>query len=270
MSSTDKVFSGSIPAFYDTYMVPLIFQTYADDLALRAEALRPSAVLETAAGSGVVPRALARRLPERARYVITDLNQAMLDHAASHQPQPERLEWRQADALDLPFDAGSFDLVLCQFGAMFFPDRPKGYAEARRVLRPGGHYLFSTWDRIEANELADSVTQTMARVFPQDPPRFLARTPHGYHDADQIRADVAAAAFSRIAITHIPAESLVQSAQTAAMAYCQGTPLRNELEARAPDRLQELTDIATAALEERFGKGAIRSKIAAYVITAEK
>ena len=136
MAESDKVFAGSIPEFYDTYMVPLIFEAYATDLAERVAGLAPKAVLETAAGSGVVTRALAARLPSDASYVVTDLNQPMLDHARTKQGPDARITWQQADALKLPFEEGAFDAVVCQFGAMFFPDKVTGYAEARRVLKP--------------------------------------------------------------------------------------------------------------------------------------
>ena len=138
MSSGDQVFTGSIPELYDTYLVPLIFEAYATDLAERAAALAPKTILETAAGSGVVTRALAFRLASDACYAVTDLNQPMLDHAADKQGPDNRITWRQADALDLPFDDAAFDIVICQFGVMFFPDRIAGYVEARRVLKPGG------------------------------------------------------------------------------------------------------------------------------------
>jgi SAM-dependent methyltransferase len=190
MTDSDKVFAGSIPAFYDTYLVPLIFEAYANDLAERAAARAPKTVLETAAGSGVVTRALAARLAANARYTVTDLNQPMLDHAANRQGPDDRITWRQADALDLPFDDASFDAAVCQFGVMFFPDRVAGYAEARRVLKPGGAFLFNVWDQIDANEFADVVTEAAASVFPDDPPRFLARTPHGYHEMDLIREEL--------------------------------------------------------------------------------
>jgi ubiquinone/menaquinone biosynthesis C-methylase UbiE len=197
---TDKVFAGSIPENYDRHMVPLIFEPYAADIARRAASLTPSAVLETAAGSGVVTRALAPRLPRGASYIVTDLNQPMVDYAASRQPPDTRIKWRQADALALPFENAAFDLVCCQFGAMFFPDRTSGYREARRVLKPGGHFLFSVWDRIEENVFADDVTNALAKIFPNDPPRFLARTPHGYHDTALIRSELEEAGFSRVAI----------------------------------------------------------------------
>jgi ubiquinone/menaquinone biosynthesis C-methylase UbiE len=141
MAESDKVFAGSIPKFYDTLMVPLIFEAYAVDLAELVAASSPGSVLETAAGSGVVTRALAPKLSADACYVVTDLNQPMLDYAATRQGSDSRIEWRQADALDLPFEDASFDVVCCQFGAMFFPNRVAGYAEARRVLRPGGRFV---------------------------------------------------------------------------------------------------------------------------------
>jgi len=200
MLETDKVFAGSIPENYDRYMVPLIFEPYAADLARRAAALSPSAVLETAAGSGVVTRALAPKLPRDASYIVTDLNQPMVDYAASRQPTDTRIKWRQADALALPFENAAFDLVCCQFGAMFFPDRISGYREARRVLKAGGHFLFNVWDRIEENVFADDVTNALAKIFLNDPPRFLARTPHGYYDTALIRSELEEAGFSRVII----------------------------------------------------------------------
>src|ERR1700680_1092835 len=179
MSETDKVCAGSIPENYDRYLVPLIFESFAQDIAQRVAALSPSTVLETAAGSGVVTRALTPRLPPDASYVVTDLNQPMLDYAATRQVADSRIRWRQADALALPFEDAAFDLVCCQFGVMFFPDRQTGYREAKRVLKPGGHFLFSVWDRIEENVFANDVRKAPAEVFPGDPPRLLGCPPAG-------------------------------------------------------------------------------------------
>ena len=200
MSDADKLFAGSIPENYDRYLVPLIFEGFAEDLARRVAALSPRAVLETAAGSGVVTRALAPKLLPDASYVVTDLNQPMLDHAAARQGIDRRIDWRRADAQALPFAAAAFDVVCCQFGVMFFPDRRAGYLEAKRVLRPGGCFLFSVWDRIEENVFADEVTAALAKLFPADPPRFLARTPHGYHDVAVIRSELEKAGFARVAV----------------------------------------------------------------------
>jgi ubiquinone/menaquinone biosynthesis C-methylase UbiE len=268
MSAGDKAFTGSIPENYDRYMVPMIFESYARDIAQKAAALAPKAVLETAAGSGVVTRALAATLSADISYVATDLNQSMLDYAATRQNADSRISWRQADAQALPFEDETFDLVCCQFGAMFFPDRPSGYREARRVLKPGGSFLFNVWDRIEENVFANDVTQALATFFPDDPPRFMARTPHGYHDVALIRSDLAKAGFLDVTIETREAVSRAASALDAATAYCQGTPLRNEIEARGPDRLQAATDYAAAVIAQRHGSGEVAAKIQAHVILA--
>jgi ubiquinone/menaquinone biosynthesis C-methylase UbiE len=275
MAETDKVFAGSIPKFYDTLMVPLIFEAYALDMAELVAASSPGVVLETAAGSGVVTRALAPRLAAGARYVVTDLNQPMLDYAATRQgagadgrSNSISIEWRQADALKLPFEDASFDVACCQFGAMFFPDRTAGYAEARRVLRPGGRFVFSVWDRIEENAFADEVTSAMAELFPQDPPRFLARTPHGYHDVAPIREDLSCAGFASIQIDTREKLSRAPSPREAATAYCQGTPLRNEIESRDANALQLATDRAAQAIASPHGEGPVAGKTQAHVIVA--
>lgn len=268
MTDSDKVFAGSIPELYDTYLVPMIFEAYADDLAGRVVALEPDNVLETAAGSGVVTRALAARLDPATRYIVTDLNQPMLDHAAQRQGSDDRITWQQADALTLPFDDASFDVVVCQFGVMFFPDRVAGYVEAKRVLKPGGRFLFSVWDHIGVNEFADIVTQTAASIFPEDPPQFLARTPHGCHDVGTIQENLAGAGFADISVSTLTEKSPAPSPRHAAVAYCEGTPLRNEIEVRDANLLDHVTDRATQAIAERYGNGPVTAKIQAHVVIA--
>lgn len=268
MSDTDKVFAGSVPKLYDDYLVPLIFSVYADDLARRIAALSPSDLLEIAAGTGAVTRALAALLPSGVRYVATDLNEPMLAVARQRQGDDPRMSWRQADALTPPFDDGAFDVVCCQFGAMFFPDRSKGYAETKRVLKPGGTYLFNVWDRIVDNVFADDKTATLGKVFPDNPPLFMVRTPHGYHDKAVIEADLERAGFTDISIETLTAMSRAPSADYVAIAYCQGTPLRGEIEARDASRLEAATDAVAEAIRRRHGSGPIEAKIQALVITA--
>ena len=267
MVATDKVFAGSIPEFYDRYLVPLIFESYASDLATRIAAATPRDVLETAAGTGVLTAAMVSRLPAQTRIVASDLNQAMLDYAAAKPALQNRVIWKQADAQALPFDDAAFDVVACQFGMMFLPDRIKGYSEARRVLRPGGRFVFAVWDHISNNHFSEVVTDALATLFPQDPPLFLARTPHGHHDTARIREEASIAGLRDVSIETIHHTSKAKSANDVAIAYCQGTPLRNEIVARDESGLEEATRVATEALAKRFGSGEIEGLIRAHIIT---
>jgi SAM-dependent methyltransferase len=268
-SGADKAFTGSIPEVYERYLVPLIFEPYAADLATRLVSRSPSSVLEVAAGTGVVTRALAHSLPKHVSIVATDLNQPMLD-LASALGTKRPVDWRQADAMQLPFPDGTFDAVVCQFGVMFFPEKSKAFSEARRVLRRGGALIFNVWDSIQENEFADTVTTALESLFPQDPPRFLARTPYGYHDHRTIKRDLAAGGFiASPEVVTVTARSRARSPREPAIAYCQGTPLRNEIDARDASRLGEATDIAEGAIAQRFGAGAVDGKIQAQVVTVE-
>lgn len=267
MPEPDSIFSGSIPENYDRYMVPLIFEPYAADLAARVAALAPRRILETAAGTGVVARFVLPELAADVSYVATDLSRPMLEFAASVLPDP-RVEWRPADALDLPFADETFDLVLCQFGAMFFPDRVHAYREALRVLAPGGTFLFSVWDALDKNDFAREVGDELDEMFPADPPRFMARVPHGYHDVARIEQDLRDAGFTRVAIDTVTAQSVAPSALIAATAYCQGTPVRSEIEARDADALQRATERAAARIASLHGDEEVRGRIQAHVVTA--
>ena len=225
-------------------------------------------MLETAAGSGVVTRALAPILSPDARYVVTDLNQPMLDYAAARQGRDDRISWRKADAQALPFEDAAFDLVCCQFGVMFFPDRPSAYREARRVLKPGGAFLFNAWDRIEENVFADDVTNALAGVFPR---RSAAL--HGAHAARLSRrgTDPQRSGEGRLLERDDRNQGGAKPralAPSCRVAYCQGTPLRNEIEARGPDKLEAATDHAAAAIARKHGSGEVAAKIQAHVILA--
>jgi SAM-dependent methyltransferase len=268
MSQSDALFAGGMPEIYDACLVPLIFQSYAEEIARRAVDGDAENVLETAAGTGVVTRALAPLLNPNARYVVSDLNSPMLRRASSRQPPDNRISWQQADALDLPFDEAAFDLVCCQFGVMFFPDRIAGYREALRVLKPGGRFLFNVWDRIGENGFACVVTNRLALLYPDDPPLFLARTPHGYHGVARIQADLRSAGFSKVEIETVAHISTAASPSIPAMAYCQGTPLRNEIEARPHWSLESATAWASDAVRDVYGEGRVSAKIQAHFVIA--
>ncbi len=265
-TTDDARFAGSVPDLYDRAMVPMLFEPYALDLTARIERLGPHSVLEVAAGTGALTRAMCDRLGGDVSITATDLHQPMLDRGRSLGTS-HPVSWRQADAASLPFDDGTFDVVACQFGVMFFPDRVAAFREIMRVVRPGGAFVFNTWDEIATNEFADTVGVALAGLFPDDPPRFMARTPHGYHDEVAIRADLAAAgAVVDFGFEALEARSRAATSQVAAIGFCQGTPLRGEIEARDPAGLERATAVAAVALADRFGSTDLDGRMRAFVV----
>ncbi len=265
MTTNDARFHGNIPATYDRYMVPMLFEPYAVDLAQRLAKNRPHLILEVAAGSGALTRAIASALP-LAEIIATDLNQPMLDVAASKQIAGH-VVWRQADALSLPFPDRTFDVVTSQFGVMFFPDKKRAYREILRVLKPAGTFVFNTWDSIESNAFAKALQTAINALFPDDPPCFIERTPHGYFDPGIILMELEQAGFHSATFSKVEKTSRAASAADAATAYCRGSPLRLEIEAHQSK--EDVLASVTSAFEQAFGKGPIEGRMSALVFTAE-
>ena len=266
MTTSPDPFAGAVPRLYDEYLVPLIFEPYAVDLADRAARFCPADVLEIAAGTGVLTRRMAERMPLSIRIVATDLNHGMLDHAAAA-GACRPIIWQQADAMQLPFPDGSFDLVVCQFGAMFFPDKAVAFAEARRVLRPQGRLLFNVWDSLAHNAFAAIVHETLATEFQDAPPDFLARIPYAYHEPGRIAADIAAGGFSApMELVTLPAVGSAPANQVA-MAFCRATPLAGEINALQPGCLPAATEAVAAAIRRKFGNDPAEAPMQAHVIT---
>lgn len=249
-------------AVYDEHLVPVVFAPYAEDLAARVVRRSPRRLLELAAGTGVLTRAVVAGLPD-AHVTATDLNVAMVAVGAAQVPSAS---WQPADAMQLPFDNESFDLVACQFGVMFFPDRPTAYAEVARVLAPGGCFLFNCWGPLATHDVETAVMAALSKIFPDDPPSFLTRVPHGYHDAGRIEADLASAGFGRVRVETVELRNTGRSADDLANGYCRGTPLRGEIEARGD--LDATIPKVAAALEREFGSGPILGRMAALVVSA--
>jgi ubiquinone/menaquinone biosynthesis C-methylase UbiE len=268
MKDVELRFTGSVPAAYERLMVPLVFQPYAEELARRAREYAPKRILETAAGTGAVTRALHAALPD-AEIVATDLNPPMLEMAAERVKSPN-VRFQQADAQQLPFDDRSFDLVVCQFGAMFFPDRVRGHAEACRVLRDGGHYLLAIWDRIERSALTDVAQQVLIDSFPDDPPLFMREGPFSYHDPSRIESDLHEAGFGTVEIETVERTSRAASAREAAEALCYGTPMGSEIGDREPGGLERVFEAVVEAFQRFDGPGGIDASMSAHVVTATK
>jgi ubiquinone/menaquinone biosynthesis C-methylase UbiE len=268
MSATDTVFAGSIPATYDRYMVPLLFRPYAELVAERARALAPARILEIAAGTGVVTEALHKAVPD-AQIVATDLNPPMLEQAAQR-VSAANVRFQQANALDLPFEDSSFDLVVCQFGVMFFPDKVKGNSEARRVLRDGGRYILVIWDKVDRNLATKVAGAAVAELFPDNDGAFYERIPFRYYEQEWIERDLRAAGLSEIEFETVELRSRAASARDVAIGLTQGTPMRVEIEQRGPGMLARATDAAAEALRQFEGSEGFDAPMSAHVVTARK
>jgi ubiquinone/menaquinone biosynthesis C-methylase UbiE len=264
MTETGTPFKHSTPALYDRYMGPLLFEPYAKILAERAAVLQPDRILETAAGTGIVTRALHRAVPQ-AEIVATDVNPVMLEVAAQRLGS-DRVSFQPADAQNLPFADTSFDLVVCQFGMMFFPDKVRANEEARRVLRSNGHYLLVSFDQLELNPVPKAAGKAVAALFPEDPPAYMERGPFSYVDPARIEHDLLAAGFTHIKLETVTLTSRV-SARDAAHGLVLGSPFRAEIERRDSSALDRALDAVTAALARWDGNDAPMS---AHVVTATK
>jgi ubiquinone/menaquinone biosynthesis C-methylase UbiE len=263
-----SVYTGSMPAFYEQYMVPLHFAWHGRVLADRVADLTSGKILETCAGTGAVTRRLVAILPEAVGIVATDLNQPMLDLAAVL-PGLERVRWHQADAQALPFNDQTFDALLCQFGIMFLPDKSAALAEAYRVLKPGGRVLFSTWDAMENNAIGHIAHQTVFTMFPTLPDES-GLVPYAYRDPAAIRSDLSRAGFTDICIETIRGVSCAESASEAAYAMCQGGVIRGAIEALGTGKLDEAHKAVTRAIAARFGSGPIEAPNQALLVTSRR
>jgi ubiquinone/menaquinone biosynthesis C-methylase UbiE len=258
-----RVLASSVFDVYDEWLVPLTFQAYADDMAGRLTDLRAGSILEVAAGTGAVTRALAGALPDAVTITATDVVPGMVDRA-QRVGTPRPVAWEPANAMALPFESESFDAVVCQFGAMFFDPKRDAFAEARRVLRPGGRFLCSVWDGLEDNEFAAVVNDAVQAHFPDEPPRFLELKPYAYHDPDGIIADLGAAGFdAQPAIEQVQHVSRGATPIDVAAAFLGGTPLRDQVEGRGPGLLASAITATAAALAERFGPADLQSRMSA-------
>ena len=255
-------FNHSTPALYDRYMGPLLFEPYAKLIAERSAILLPTRILETAAGTGIVTRALNAAVPQ-AQIVATDLNPVMIQFATQG-VRSARVAFQRADAQDLPFPDGSFDLVVCQFGVMFFPDKVRANREALRVLGTGGRYLLVSFDRLELNPVPRAAQAAVAALFPEDPTKYMERGPFSYADPAVIEHDLLAAGFTDIHLETVALSSRV-SAPDAAQGLVLGSPFRSEIERRDPSALDRAVNAVTEALRPWDGKDA---PISAHVVTA--
>jgi ubiquinone/menaquinone biosynthesis C-methylase UbiE len=266
--SSDAAFIGSIPQHYDQGLGPMIFVDYAADIAQRVAAGSPARVLETAAGTGIVTRALRDALPAGVRLTATDLNPPMLEIARAKFQPGEQVEFQPADAMALPFADGSFDAVVCQFGVMFFPDKDKSYREVHRVLGAGGRYLFSVWDSHRYNPFGRIAHEVAGSFFPTDPPQFY-NVPFSYQQIDPIKESLIAAGFTDINIAVVRLKKEIPDASVFARGIVYGNPLIEQIRARGGDP-ERIYDAVVQKLRHEFGADPGRMPLQAIMFSAKK
>jgi len=251
-----------MPAAYDRWLGPAVFAPFAVDLAARAARREPTRMLEIAAGTGVLTRELIRALPA-AELTATDLNAAMVELGSQRVPSAR---WEQADAARLPYPDEHFDLVVCQFGVMFFPDKPVAFAEVRRILRPGGRFVFNTWGSVDTHGFAAALVAGLERAFPGDAPSFLVAVPHGYADPARVMSDLAAGGLEHVSADQVILEGHTASVTDVAAGFCTGTPLRAGIEARSD--LVATISIVSDEMLKRLGPGPVTAQMTAHVFEA--
>ena len=269
MAEQHAAFVGRVPANYDRYLGPLLFHPYADDLAARLPVTRGTRVLEVACGTGIVTERLVRRLAGQGTLVATDLNDAMIAHARTRIPADRALEWRQADGTRLPFPDRAFDVVVCEFGLMFFPDKVVGVREAFRVLRPGGTYLFNVWDARERNAATQIAHDTIGAFFPDDPPQFY-QVPFNLHDTAVVRSLLGAAGFTDVASETVDKVGTSPSAADAATGLVEGNPVIGAIMERRPEALPDIKAAVARNVAAELGDHPVRTPLRAHVFTARR
>lgn len=266
--SDDASFVGSIPQYYDQGLGPVIFVDCAADMARRAVATKPSRVLEIAAGTGIVTRALRDALPGDVQLMATDLNPPMLEIARTKFKTGERVDFAAADAMALPFPDNSFNTLVCQFGAMFFPDKDLAYREALRVLTPGGTYLLNVWDGHANNAFGRITHETVGRFFPTDPPQFH-RLPFSY-PFEPIKDSLVAAGFVDITAFVFRHEKDIPDPKRFAQGLVMGNPLIDQIRSRGGVDPELVIDGLVEAFGKEFGIKPMRMTLQALVFSAKK
>lgn len=269
MPEANATFAGSIPENYDRFLGPILFEPYAVDLVSRLVISKDASVLELACGTGIVTRRLLDRLGPGAKLLATDLNDAMLDYARARFGAGDAVEWKQADATDLPFADQSFEAAVCQFGLMFFPDKERAVRETFRVLKPGGTFLFNVWDAIEQNDLPYTAHEVVSKFFADNPPDFY-NVPFSFHDPETIRTLLSTAGFDDIHLTLLPLEALAASALDAAKGLLHGNPIITAIRERDESRIPEIETALASAIAARFGAEPVRARMQALICRARR
>lgn len=261
-------FSGDVPTRYDEYSGPMFFEPYATEVAHRIDPSSVSVALELASGTGRVTRHLRNVLPSNTILIASDVSIDMLA-IAKRKLQGVNIDWLTIDAQELPFDDASIDLVVCCFGYMFVADKLKAFREVHRVLRPGGMFLFTTWDKLEVIG-ASQVYRQIVKKYLTEPVPESYNLPYSMHDSSSIKELLSQAGFLRISIERVTKDSVSPSAKDAAEALTQGGAIYKEIMRRNPEWIGEIKVLVEQDLAEKFGASPMIAPMSALISQAWK
>ncbi len=267
MSSSHSKFTGEIPKYYEKYLGPLIFKEYAEDLAHRVSVPSNGVILEIAAGTGMATRKLRDTVSSDVHIIATDITNDMLDMAKKKFDDNDNIEFQLANAIDLPFEDSKFDVLVCQFSLMFFPNKIEALKEAKRVLKPGGTFIFNVWDSFKHNDFVRIVNQTVVNCLPFEPPIFFS-VPFGFYNIEVIKELLYEAGFTELEIAVLPKISKSNEARDVASGFVLGTPVRLQIEESAEEPLEKIVDIVERSIGDEFGYNSLEANIQAIVFTA--
>jgi ubiquinone/menaquinone biosynthesis C-methylase UbiE len=253
---------------YDDFLGPLFFEPYAIEVAKRIDPSPVSIALEIAAGTGRVTRHIRKCLAASAKLIASDISEEMLAEAKKKLSHLD-IEWQSIDAQQLPFSDNSIDLVVCCFGYMFVHDKPKAFAEAYRVLRPGGVFLFTTWDKLEHNA-ASYISRSLAEKYLKGPLPESYNLAVSMSDEDVIRPLLVKAEFSKIFIEKVEQFSVCPTAKKAATGLVEGGFIFKEIRQRNPDWIEEIKIKLEKELCEKFGAAPMIAPMSAVICQAWK
>ncbi len=266
--STNTVFTNTIAENYEKYMGPIFFVPYAKDMADRLSSGKINSLLELACGTGQVTRLLRARFPD-ARIVATDLSPGMLEFAKKIVNPADKIEWLIADAQELPFGENTFDAVICQFGLMFVPDKQKAVKEAYRVLKQGGIFILSTWDRIENNPIFQLAKDAVSSYFKDGPPDYYS-LPFSMYDPAEIESLFRTSGFEHVSVENVHCSGYSPLVEHAAKALTEGQPVYHSICELDEKFLPQIQRAVSNAISNEFGSTSLKIPHSAWVAEGMK
>jgi ubiquinone/menaquinone biosynthesis C-methylase UbiE len=265
---TTPRFSGSIPEHYDRVLGPMFFEPYAIEVSQRIDPSSVNTVLEIGSGTGRVTAHLRNVISSATKLIGSDISEDMLA-VAKEKLKGLDIDWRIIDAQDLPFDDDSIDVIVGCFCYMFVPDKHKAFAEAHRVLRPGGMFIFSTWDKLELNGASYTYRKIVKKLFEDSLPESY-NLPFSMNDQNAIKGMLKETGFSKIKVERVDKDSISQTAGEAANGLARGGSIYNEIMMHDPSLVEEIIKELEKELSEKFGTSPMIAPMTAVVCQAWK